>query len=141
MADRRGAAREREADRTAAVRPPDPQPAAPAVREMTAPADVLALQRCAGNAAVGRMLARTPAPPPSARKDRSQLAIVPKNNAARTLDYSELADERVDWRERTFDSKSARDSLVHQWRWLDGANREVGSRMAFGDLDFDPDWV
>ena len=112
MADRRGAAGERAADREAAVRPPDPQPAAPPAREMTAPADVLALQRFAGNAAVGRMLARTPAPPASAKKDRAQLAIVPENKADRTLDYSEVADESVDWRERTFDSKSASGSLI-----------------------------
>ena len=141
MADRRGAAREHAADRTAGVRPPDPKPAAPPAREMTAPADVLALQRLAGNAAVGRMLARTPAPPANAKKDRAQLAIVPENKADRTLDYSEVANESVDWRERTFDSKGASSSLVQHWRWFDGANSEVGSRATFGALDFDPDWV
>ena len=30
---------------------------------------------------------------------------------------------------------------MQQWRWFDGANSEVGSRMTFGALDFDPDWV
>ena len=97
---------------------------------MTAPADVLALQRSAGNAAVGRMLARTPAPPASAKQDRSQLAIVPQDKADRTLDFSVVADEKVDWRERTFGSKSARSSLTHQWRWFDGA--EQRGRLARG---------
>jgi hypothetical protein len=55
MADR---TRARGADRKPEARPPDPQPA----HEATRAADVLALQRSAGNAAVGRMLARQPAP-------------------------------------------------------------------------------
>ena len=30
---------------------------------------------------------------------------------------------------------------MQHWRWFDGANSEVGSRVTFGALDFDPDWV
>lgn len=110
------------------------------MREPTGPADVLALQRSAGNAAVGRMLARKPAPPASAKQDRSLLAIVPQDNANRTLDFSVVADQNIDWRERMFGIRSARSGAKHRWRWFDGANGEVGSRAA-GDLAFDPDWV
>jgi hypothetical protein len=141
MADRRRAARGHEVGRTAAGRPAGPQPVVAHGRELSGPAAVLALQRSAGNAAVSQVVARQPLAPVGATHDRSQLAVVPRGGADRTLDYSAVADERVDWRERTFGTRSAAGGLVHRWRWFDGSNAEVGSRAAFGDLDFDPDWV
>ena len=109
------------------------------VQAATRAAEVLALQRSAGNAAVGRMLARQPAPA-GAKQDRSQLAIVPQDNAARTLDFSVVADEKVDWRDRKFSVKSMLSGASHRWRWFDGSKVEVGSRET-GDLAFEPDWV
>ena len=100
---------------------------------------MLALQRSAGNAAVGRLLARQPAPA-GAKQDRSQLAILPQDGANRTLDFSVVADEKVDWRERKFSVKSALSGTSQRWRWFDGSHAEVGSRET-GDLAFDPDWV
>jgi hypothetical protein len=140
MADRRRTARSRAPDHGEADRrPAEPPP----LRAPNAPQDLIALQRSAGNAAVGRLLTRKPAPPASAKQDRSKLAVVARNGADRPLDYSAVADESVDWHEREFAMRSSSDSLTHRWRWFDGANTEVDSRIGFGGsgLDFDPDWV
>jgi hypothetical protein len=122
----------------------DVQPQAPAAQPAPAAAlpaaldaaTVMSLQQTSGNAAVSRLLQRSPAPPTGLTRDRSQVHIVPGRGAADPMDYVEFTSqeprtevvggEAIQTEDaREFDYESGPRNLSATWRYYDGADRLV----------------
>jgi hypothetical protein len=93
--------------------------------------------RTAANAAVSRMLQRSPAPPSGLRQDRTQVRIIPGAGATDPMDYVEfttqpphsevVGGERVEFegQPREFSYESEPWNLAATWRYFDGGDRQV----------------
>jgi hypothetical protein len=122
----------------------DVQPQAPAAQPAPAAtlpaaldaATAMSLQQTSGNAAVSRLLQRSPAPPTGLTRDRSQVHIVPGRGAADPMDYVEFTSqeprtevvggEAIQTEDaREFDYESGPWNLSATWRYYDGADRLV----------------
>lgn len=123
---------------------PDAPPPAPA-----SSAQVLALQRGAGNAAVARMLQRASAPEPGGglTRDPSQLEILPKPPAGAKLDYLDytrsedgVEDSKKIWR---WSFRSATWDLTASWTLYDSSGFVVShsTGLAVDETYLKPDFL